>query len=219
MSIFSKPKDIKYDFSYDALQGSYDPNQAMTDSLGSLNQAGANYTNMSNNFMDPNSAWFQSQMQQMNRGVQDASAQGANQMNMSAAQRGFGQGGWASMFNQMNADKGGEQMSQNYSNLLGQGAGFASQFAGLGLQAMGQGAGLASTIDQRAHDTAMQNVGIQNEQNRYQNAQGYELAAGNAARQDSFRNATLGMIGNVAAGGIGGLLSNPNMFNKPVPPA
>jgi hypothetical protein len=199
----SKPNDINYNFNYDPLQGSYNPNSELTGSLNNLNQAGANYTNMSQNFMDPNSAWFQSQMQQMNRGVQDASAQGANQMNMSAAQRGFGQGGWASMFNQMNADKAGEQMSQNYSNLLGQGAGFASQFAGLGLQAMGQGAGLASTIDQRAHDTAMQNVGIQNEQNRYQNAQGYELAAGNAARQDSFRNAKMKLFGQIAGAGIG----------------
>jgi hypothetical protein len=73
--------------------------------------------------------------------------------------------------------------------------------------AYGAGAQVASGIDQRATNVSLANSAAVNQRNQFANQGRYEMAAGNAARTDSFNNAMLG-LGTTLVGsafGMGGM--------------
>ena len=185
---------------YNAAQSNYGgPNSYLTGAMGNLNnQAGAlnqtasQFGSRANEmfghgqqFIDPNSEYYQKQRGFLREDVTGATADASRQMNQMMASRGVGSGGIRGALEATNASQIGEQVRRGSNDLYQQGVGQASSLFGLGMQGLqgqsgaqaqagglyGQVGQLGAGIDANALQQSMFNTGQTNQSNQF-NAQG-----------------------------------------------
>ena len=211
------PDPINHNFNYDVDQTQYRTDPRLNRSYNNLNRQGNRLNNMSvdfsrtaDEFLDPNSSWLRGQRANLVETVGDNTRTSSNALNTLLAQRGVGSGGMKSLMEAVNVNRSGEQIKKGFNELVGQGVNFAQGYDQMGLNAQnaatnayGAGAQVASGIDQRATNVSLANSAAVNQRNQYENQGRYEMAAGNAARTDSFNNAMLGLGTTLIGGAFG----------------
>ena len=218
------PKDVRHDFNYNVDETQYQADPRMRMSYSFLNRQGGRLNTMADKFMrsadeflDPDSSWMTGQRQNLRSDITDSTANQNLLLNQMLAARGLG-GSPSSLLKAASQNRANEQVRKGYLNLTNQGIGHAQNFGQMAIgagsqatQAYGQAGDLSSQWDARATQVALANSAAVNQRNQYANQGLLELKAGNAARQDAYRNAWMG-AGTTLAGlafGPGGLWGSP----------
>tara|TARA_R100001443_G_scaffold256_2_gene1000 strand:+ start:6773 stop:7630 length:858 start_codon:yes stop_codon:yes gene_type:complete len=215
-NLFNKPQNINQDFSFDLMNSNYNMNPEMGTSIGNLNRQGSllndmssRYQQTSSDFLDPNSSWMRGQRANLSQDIADNTMTQQNMLNMALAQRGVG-GSISSMLNAATANRGGEQLSKGFNNIMNQGVGYAQNFANLGLNAMQAGTGaygasgqLASAADARTLQNEQFNTQSRNDYRQYLKTANYNQTLQNQNAASAWRNNLSNNLFNLAGSAFG----------------
>ena len=174
-------------WNYSAAQSNYGgPGNMLTGAINNMNESAANMNYKGNQiygqgqqFLDPNSAFYQKQRGFLMEDVGQGLSEATRMQNQMLAARGVGQGGIRNMLGAANAGQVGEQVRRGSNDLYLKGMNTGTSLLGLGMQGLqgagglyGQAGSLGAGIDSRALQQSLANQAATN--------QARQFAAGNA---------------------------------------
>ena len=193
------------------------------DAAGSLQDMTNKAYDQAQTFMDPESAWYKTQMNRMREGLSGQEMQRTNLQNRNLAMRGISGGSMRNLLSDISGSGMGEQLRQGQFNLINQGNQLASSWmnqAMSGQQGVGSLYGQAGQLgaqqgglyaqqgqlgqaeSQAALQAAMANQTAANEAQQFNIMGDYNQAAQNAANTNAFGNQILGLAGTLLTGGL-----------------
>ena len=206
-SLFNRPKDMNMNFGFnldtaDASTYNYNPS-------GQLFSGAMNLQNVGQDFITGKSQMQKNLINEAYKNSFGLGAQQAQNLNQMYASRGVGRGGFSNAFSQITSNNAAEQFRK--SNL-----GIGTQFAGLGLNALGQSMQGFGQIDarklqagqfnaQQNQQANMFNAEQSNNYNQYLKMAQYNQNMQNQNARSAWQNNISNNLFNLAGAGIGAM--------------
>ena len=202
MGYFGAPESVDYKFDYKPQNIDYTPDANFMGSTKNLERQsrdmfakGQSTYGLGQRFLTGTDGYSNLLRGELKKNVGDQASQQSLAMNQMASQRGFGQGNWAGLFQNIANSNSGEQYRKGLLDIAGfgikSGMGLMDSskgFYGIGIGAQGQASQNYGQMDSRYQQANMFNAQANNQARMFNMQGNYNVAEGNQNSMDAYNN-------------------------------